>query len=62
MITTQQQLLLKQYQEKNFVSSILAEEACSYFSFIKNLAKKNPALTGFKGRVNTLYLGLMTLR
>ena len=27
MITTQQQLLLKQYQEKSFVSSILAEEA-----------------------------------
>ena len=37
MITTQQQLLLKQYQEKSFVSSILAEEACSYFSFIKNI-------------------------
>ena len=37
MITTQQQLLLKQYQEKSFVSSILAEEACNYFSFIKNI-------------------------
>ena len=37
MITTQQQLLLKQYQERSFVSSILAEEACSYFSFIKNI-------------------------
>ena len=34
MISTQQQLLLKQYQEKSFVSSILAEEACNYFSFI----------------------------
>ncbi len=37
MITTQQQLLLKQYQEKSFVSSILAEEACNYFSFINNI-------------------------
>ena len=37
MITTQQQLLLKQYQERSFVSSILAEEACNYFSFIKNV-------------------------
>jgi hypothetical protein len=37
MISTQQQLLLKQYQEKSFVSSILAEEACNYFSFIKNI-------------------------
>ena len=37
MITAQQQLLLKQYQEKSFVSSILAEEACNYFSFIKNI-------------------------
>lgn len=37
MISAQQQLLLKQYQEKSFVSSILAEEACNYFSFIKNI-------------------------
>jgi hypothetical protein len=28
---------LRQYQEKSFVSSILAEEACNYFSFIKNI-------------------------
>ena len=37
MISAQQQLLLKQYQERSFVSSILAEEACNYFSFIKNI-------------------------
>ena len=37
MITAQQQLMLKQYQEKSFVSSILAEEACNYYSFIKNV-------------------------
>ncbi len=30
-------ILLKQYQEKSFVSSILAEEASNYFSFIKNI-------------------------
>ena len=37
MISTQQQELLKHYKEKAFVSAILAEEACSYFSFIKNI-------------------------
>jgi hypothetical protein len=37
MITSQQQLLLKQYQEKSFVSSILAEEACNNFSFPKKI-------------------------
>jgi len=37
MITEQQQELLRQYREKSFVSSILAEEACHYYSFIKNL-------------------------
>jgi hypothetical protein len=36
-MTTQQQLLLKQYQERSFVSSILTEEACSYYSFVKNI-------------------------
>ena len=37
MITAQQQLMLKNYQEKSFISAILAEEACNYFSFIKNI-------------------------
>ncbi len=37
MISGQQQLLLKQYQEKSSVSSILAEGACNYFRFIKNI-------------------------
>lgn len=37
MISAQQQLLLKAYQDKSFVSSILAEEACNYYSFIKNI-------------------------
>lgn len=37
MITAQQQLLLKSYQEKAFVSSILAEEAYNYFTFLKNI-------------------------
>ena len=37
MITEQQQELLRQYREKSFVSSILAEEACNYYSFIKNV-------------------------
>jgi hypothetical protein len=37
MISTQQQELLKKYKEKAFVSAILAEEACNYFSFIKNI-------------------------
>lgn len=37
MITTQQELLLKQYQERSFVSSILSEEACNYYHMIKNI-------------------------
>ena len=37
MISQAQELLLKQYQEKAFVSAILAEESCNYYSFIKNL-------------------------
>ena len=37
MITTQQQLLLRQYQEKSFVSSILAEESYNYYNFTKNI-------------------------
>ena len=37
MITEKQQELLQQYKERSFVSSILAEEACNYFSFIKNI-------------------------
>jgi len=37
MITTAQELLLKQYQEKAFISAILSEESCNYYSFIKNL-------------------------
>jgi hypothetical protein len=40
MISAQQQLLLKQYQERSFVSSISAEEECNYFSFIKNIMKQ----------------------
>ena len=37
MITAQQQLMLKNYQEKSFISAIIAEEACNDFSFIKNI-------------------------
>lgn len=37
MINDAQILLLKQYQEKSFVSSILAEEACNYYHMIKNI-------------------------
>ena len=37
MITAQQELLLKQYKEKAFINSILAEESCNYYSFIKNM-------------------------
>jgi len=37
MISPVQELLLKQYQQKAFVSAILAEESCNYYSFIKNL-------------------------
>ncbi len=37
MITPQQQLMLKNYQEKSFIPAILAEEVCNYFSFIKNI-------------------------
>lgn len=37
MITQAQELLLKQYKEKSFVSAILAEESCNYYSFIKNI-------------------------
>ena len=37
MISSQQELLLKQYQERSFVSSILAEETYNYYNFIKNM-------------------------
>ena len=37
MITQAQEVLLKQYKEKAFISAILAEEACNYYSFIKNI-------------------------
>lgn len=37
MISAQQELLLKQYQEKAFISAILSEESCNYYNFIKNL-------------------------
>jgi hypothetical protein len=37
MITDRQQLLLKQYQERSYVSSILAEESYNYYNFIKNV-------------------------
>jgi len=37
MITQAQELLLQQYQEKAFISAILSEESCNYYSFIKNL-------------------------
>ena len=37
MITAQQQLLLKQYQERAFISSILAEETYNHYNFIKNI-------------------------
>jgi hypothetical protein len=36
-ITEQQKELLVQYKEKAFISSVLAEESNSYFTFIKNL-------------------------
>jgi hypothetical protein len=38
IISTQQQLLLQQFQEKSFVSPILAEEACKYFRFVRILS------------------------
>jgi hypothetical protein len=34
---SQQLILLQQYREKSYVSSILAEEAFSYYVFIKNI-------------------------
>lgn len=37
MITSQQEILLKQYQEKSFISALLAEEACNYYHMIKNI-------------------------
>ena len=37
MISQAQEVLLKQYKEKAFISAILAEEACNYYSFIKNI-------------------------
>lgn len=37
MITEQQIELLKQYKEKAFVSALLAEEAHSYYIYVKNL-------------------------
>ncbi len=37
MLSTWQQSLRKQYQEQSSVSSILAEEACNYYSLIKNI-------------------------
>lgn len=37
MITEQQKELLKQYQEKSYINSLLAEESGNYFHFIKNL-------------------------
>ncbi len=37
MITDRQQSLLKQYQERSYVSSILAEESYNYYYFIKNV-------------------------
>ncbi len=37
MITDRQQLLLKQYQERSYFLSILAEELYNYYNFIKNV-------------------------
>ena len=37
MISEAQIILLKSYQDKSFVSAILAEESCNYYSFIKNV-------------------------
>ena len=37
MITEQQKELLKQYQDKSYINSLLAEESANYFHFIKNL-------------------------
>lgn len=37
MITEAQQELLKQYKEKCFINSILAEETFNYYNFIKNV-------------------------
>jgi hypothetical protein len=37
MITQVQELLLKQYKEKAFISALLCEESCNYYSFIKNM-------------------------
>jgi hypothetical protein len=37
MITEEQKDLLKQYREKAFISSVLAEESYNYYNFVKNL-------------------------
>ena len=37
MITDEQKDLLKQYKEKAFISSVLAEESYNYYNFVKNL-------------------------
>jgi len=37
MITEEQKELLKQYKEKAFISSVLAEESYNYYNFVKNL-------------------------
>lgn len=37
MISPQQELLLKQYKERTFILSILAEESTNYYHFIKNI-------------------------
>ena len=37
MITEEQKDLLKQYKEKAFTSSVLAEESYNYYNFVKNL-------------------------
>ena len=37
MITEEQKDLLKQYKEKAFISSVLAEESYNYYNFVKNL-------------------------
>ena len=37
MITSQQELLLRQYKEKAFINAILSEESHNHYSFIKNL-------------------------
>ena len=36
MITEEQKDLLKQYKEKAFISSVLAEESYNYYNFVKN--------------------------